>query len=241
MQVPIRNEAGVRQTINQGLSDDERVWHFRSAWNVAALNCLDPQYEPILTGYKAFIGDNERTLKRINDRIDQAYRKREGSQRAALLTREEKMTRVYNFFTLPPARSGFCRTMLNIANLALAEPPKDAAEFALVNLPVIEVPFDNFFTDYEGYQRDSAAWDVKYGNRYGASQPGWVAVQEARANGVPVPSFELSDPVLTLAVPARSAGTVTDVETGASVPVIPVDENVISQPVIEPTAGNPGK
>ncbi|HBM71722.1 MAG TPA: hypothetical protein DD436_03650, partial [Erythrobacter sp.] len=43
MTIPRVNSLGQRETVHLGISDDEKVWHFRSAWNVAALNCLDPQ------------------------------------------------------------------------------------------------------------------------------------------------------------------------------------------------------
>ena len=36
--------------------------------------------------------------------------------------------------------------------------------------------FANFFREYEQYRVNSAAWDARYGARYGSSQPGFVAV-----------------------------------------------------------------
>ena len=48
MSIPRLGADGVRQTVNSGLSADERAWNFRAAWNVAALNCLAPEYQPIL-------------------------------------------------------------------------------------------------------------------------------------------------------------------------------------------------
>ena len=234
MQIPPLNAAGKRMTINRGLSEDERVWHFRSAWNVAALNCLGDPYGPIVEGYRNYIVDNQRILKRVNDRVEQEYRSRERSRRAALLAREEHMTRVYNFFALPSARGEFCRLILDIALEAQANPPEDPIAFALGNFDRLEVPFDRFFLAYEGYQRNSADWDARYGELYGASQPGWVAVQQARANGQPVPSAEDDDPGDTLSTPTAVAGTVTDAETGAEVPIIPVEEGFVSQPVTEP-------
>lgn len=221
-------------TVNRNLSEDERVWHFRSAWNVAALNCLSDPYSPIIEGYRSYITDNERTLKRINDRVEREYLRREGSQRAALLAREEHMTRVYNFFALPSARGDFCRAMLAVALDARANPPADPSAFALANFGRLEVPFDRFFAAYEGYQRASAEWDARYGALYGPSQPGWVAVQRAKASGRSVPSAEDSDPGDTLSTPTSVAGTVTDAQTGAAVPVIPVEDGFISQPVTEP-------
>lgn len=234
MEIPPVNAGGERMTINRDLTDDERVWHFRSAWNVAALNCPGETYAHILEGYRSYITDHVRVLKGVNDRIEQQYRNRENSRRAALIAREEHMTRVYNFFALPSARGDFCRLMLSIAMDSRDNPSSDPIAYALANFGRLEVPFDRFFTDYEGYQRASAEWDARYGAMYGASQPGWVAVQEARAMGVQIPSAKDDAPGDTLSTPAVVAGTVRDPQTGAMVPVIPVDEGMISQPVVEP-------
>lgn len=235
MQIPGKDASGQRETVNRGVSDDEKVWHFRSAWNVAALNCTSAQYQPILTAYSSYISDHARSLKAVNDRVERDYRRKNGSRRAGILAREEHMTSVYNFFALPPARAGFCRAALDVSNRYIANTPSDAVEFANANFAVLEAPFDTFFTDYERYQRESAAWDAEYGERYGPSQPGWVAVQEARKNGVPVPSAE-GDPSSTLAEPTSVAGAVADQETGVDVPVVPAPENFVSQPVTQPIA-----
>ena len=242
MQIPPLNAQGLRVTVNRDLTADERVWHFRSAWNVAALNCLGDPYGPIIEGYRAYVLNNAKVLKRINDRVEQEYRRRERSRRAALLAREEHMTRVYNFFALPSARGEFCRTVLDIATQYRDQPGSDPAAFALANFARVEAPFDRFFSAYEGYQRASAQWDARYGDLYGPSQPGWVAVQKARANGEAIPSAEDDDPGDTLSKPAEVAGTVTDETTGAQVPIIPVQDGFVSQPVTEPLpAGEPSK
>ncbi|WP_298301731.1 hypothetical protein [uncultured Erythrobacter sp.] len=237
MQMPEKDQYGQRMTIISGVSDDEQVWHFRSAWNVAALNCTAPQYQPILTAYSAYISDHARGLKRVNDRIERNYRNKMGARRAGILEREERMTAVYNYFALPPARAGFCRAALDVSNRALAAPPSDPVAFANENFDLLTAPFEAFFSDYEQYQNLSARWDAEYGDRYGASQPGWVAVQEARRNGVVVPSAE-SDPASTLAEPTSAVGAVSDHATGADVPVVPVEENFVSQPVTQPVVSD---
>lgn len=239
MQIPGKNQLGEWQTINSDISDDEKVWHFRSAWNVAALNCLASEYVPILTAYSAFIKDHATALKRVNDRIDAEYRREHGGRRPGILAREEQMTSVYNYFALPPARARFCRAVLDISNRAIAAPPSDPVAFANENFAQIEEPFKLFFEEYSQYQQLSAQWDARYGERYGSSQPGWVAVQAARANGVPVPTPE-SDPTSTLANPSAVAGAVTDPETGVAVPVVPVQENVVSQPITQPVPKEEG-
>ena len=235
MRIPDKNFLGKRKTVNRGISQDEEVWHFRSAWNVAALNCLAPQYEPILTAYSAYIDDHADALRAVNRRIDEDYTENSDTRRDGMLAREQQMTAVYNFFALPPARARFCRAALDISNRALIAPPTDPTEFARDNFALFEEPFELFFEEYETYQEASASWDAKWGDRFGATQPGWVAVQRAMAERTPVPSVE-SDPAATLATPGAASQTVTDPETGGRVPVIPVPENVVSQPVVEPVA-----
>lgn len=225
MEMPQRGPDGRRITVNSNLSDDQLVWNLRSAWNVAALNCLAPEYEPILNGYRAFLTQHARPLKAINDRIEAGYNKRFRVRRQAMVARDGYTTQVYNFFASPPARAGFCRAALDMANRALAAPPADPLSFARANFDGLMMPFEQFFTEYEAYQQASAEWDAKWGALYGPSQPGWVAVQEARVNGIPVPEM--------------AARTVIDPETGVAVPVIPVNEGVISQPVVEPIATTP--
>jgi hypothetical protein len=230
MDLPPRGPDGRRITVNSSLTDDHLVWHLRSAWNVAALNCLDPEYEPILQGYRAFLTNNVRSLKAVNDRIEAEYMKKHKPRRAAIVARDGLTTQVYNFFALPAARAGFCRAALDMANRALAAPPKNPLLFARENFEGLLVPFETFFDEYEAYQRASAEWDAKWGAQYGASQPGWVAVQQARASGQRVPS------VIDLGPQVQ---TVTDPETGLPVPVIPVNEGVTSQPVVQPIAEQP--
>jgi hypothetical protein len=228
MDIPTRGPDGKRVTVNTGISDDQLVWHLRSAWNVAALNCLAPEYGPILEAYRGFLTKNARSLKATNDRIEAEYAKKHKTKRAAYVARDGTVTQVYNFFALPAARSGFCRAALDMSNRALASPPTDPLAFARANFDGLLVPFETFFDDYEAYQRASAEWDAKWGAQYGASQPGWVVVQQARASGAPVPGIG------DLTGQGVEMTTVIDPVTGAAVPVVPVNENVTSQPVVQP-------
>ncbi|MFN9633040.1 MAG: hypothetical protein ACK554_06085 [Erythrobacteraceae bacterium] len=228
MDIPAHGPDGKRVTVNTGISDDQLVWHLRSAWNVAALNCLAPEYEPILEAYRGFLTKNARSLKSTNDRIEAEYAKKHKTKRAAYVARDGTVTQVYNFFALPAPRSGFCRAALEMSNRALASPPTDPLAFARANFDGLLVPFETFFDDYEAYQRASAEWDAKWGAQYGASQPGWVVVQQARASGAPVPGIG------DLTGQGVEMTTVIDPVTGAAVPVVPVNENVTSQPVVQP-------
>jgi hypothetical protein len=236
MNVPQLGPDGRRITVLSDPSADERVWYFRSAWNVAALNCTGPTYQPILDGYSAFIKTHGRALKQVNDRIDATYRKDYAVARDAIKARETTMTTVYNYFALPPARAAFCQEALTIANQALATPKYDPLVFAAANFRTLETPFESFFTAYEQYQRDSAAWDVQYGPRYGPSQPGYIAAQLAGRRAIALPQAGVSDPTQTTAAKVVETGKVIDQTTGAEIPVIPVTSNQTSVPVVQPVA-----
>lgn len=229
MKIPPLGPDGIRMTVNSNLNDDRLVWHLRSAWNVAALNCLAPEYEPILQGYRTFLADNARTLKSVNDRIEKTYLDRFRVRRDAVVARDGETTKVYNFFANPAARSEFCLAALDVANRYVAADKILPLAFAKENFQTLLLPLEAFFNEYETYQRAAAEWDEKYGERYGASQPGWVAVQQARANGEEVPTY-------TNFAASAGAQTVIDPETGRAVPVIPVQEGFVSQPVVEPIA-----
>jgi hypothetical protein len=238
MDIPRLGADGVRRTPNTGISDDERVWYFRSAWNVAALNCLGAQNQPILDGYSGYIKTHSRALKAANDRIDAVYAKKAPSKRAGIQSRESRMTLVYNFFALPPARGDFCQNALDISNRYLSGGKVDPAAFAQANFSLFERPFENFFSAYEKYERESAAWDAQYGSRYGSSQPGYLAVQRARGSHVPTPGISGATQ-LTSNEQIRQT-TVVDPTTGASIPVAPIDTSRESVPVVQPIPTKPG-
>lgn len=226
MTMPTRGPDGKRITVNSNLTDDQLVWNLRSAWNVAALNCLAPEYDPILQGYRAFLTKNTKALKAVNDRIEKTYTSRFKVKRDAMIARDGYTTQVYNFFAEPAARAGFCRAALDMANRAATTPATDPLTFTKANFNGLLLPFEQFFDEYEVYQQAAAEWDAKWGAMYGASQPGWVAAQKALA-GVPVPA------------PSGAVQTVADPLTGVPVPVIPVREGVTAQPVVQPITPTP--
>jgi hypothetical protein len=225
MAIPPRRADGTRQTVNSDLGENETLWHFRSAWNVAALNCLEPEYQPILDGYGAFLKQNARKLTAANNALDQEYRREHKTRSEATKAREVVMTQVYNYFALPPTRPGLCATGLAVANEYQATPPEDLAVFATAGLQRFEAVFAQFFQDYEQYQLASAQWDMKYGARYGASQPGYVAV-----HGAAGPTFATSLPAPNTNV----VGQVLDPDTGARIPLLAPVENGVSTPIVQP-------
>lgn len=226
MAIPPLGPDGVRQTINTGLDENETIWNLRSVWNVAALNCLDEAHKPILDGYSAFLKKNVKKLGAVNTALEKKYRADEGSVAAGRKAREAHMTQVYNYFATPAAIPEMCNVALAVSNEYLADPAKDLAAFSAAALPRFEGVYLAFFDAYDRYRAESAAWDAKWGERYGSSQPGYVAVHGA------------AGPTIATSLNAATAGTVTsqvvDPDTGAQIPVVNLPAATGSTPVVQP-------
>ena len=153
--------------------------------------------------------------------------KRQNVNRTALRLRETHSTSIYNYFASPPARAQFCNTALAVANDYMTSAPEEFSLFAMSGLQRFEMAFDQFYTTYERYQAASSEWDALYGDRYGYSQPGWVALygtaDQQRAAGVAVQGYVPKDPV-----------GVPDTATGALIPVITIDDSAARTPVVQP-------
>lgn len=195
MVLPPVGPNGVRMTVNANLNPQEAVWNFRSGWNVAALNCLDARYQPILDGYKALLSKHSKRLTKINSDIDKQYRARHGG--GATRARETYLTQVYNYFAMPPAHNYFCEAALALSQEALASPPADIDAFALAGLPRFEAAFERFFQDMERYRIAVASWDAQYGSLYAPSPFIASAAQTSASYGPTEPSLDLTVPRAT--------------------------------------------
>lgn len=179
MVIPAVAMDGVRETVNARLSTDETIWNFRSGWNVAALNCLEPQHEPILTGYKSFLQKFNRSLSTTNTAIDRQYRTEHGAGYKRI--RDTESTKVYNYFALPPTLDDFCDVTLAISNEYLLAPPSDLQMFAMSALPRMEATFENFYRAYEQYRTDLANWNAQYAPQYANSTYAAPTVQATQS------------------------------------------------------------
>lgn len=227
--LPVKGADGYRVRMNRDLSAHDALWHFRSAWNVAALNCTGVEHQPIVDGYAAFIKKYDPALDRANAAIDQRYRSEKGGRTQGIRAREEFMTQLYNYLAMPPARSGFCTTALEVASEFVTNAPDDIATVSATNLERFDAVLHRFFDDYEQYQIASAEWDAKYGALYGASQPGYLAVHGA---GGPALAANTTDPA------RQNLNAVIDPETGARIPVSPGTEATFATPVVQPLPTN---
>lgn len=158
--VPTIGADGVRQTINARVSPIQTQWNLRSAFNVAALNCLRPEHAEILTSYKAFLKTHKTALAKINKTVDAEFRQKHGA--AFIRPREAYMTQVYNYFAFPPTLSSFCDAALVMAQEAKTLKSADLATFSSRNLTALDGVYERFFKSYEQYRADAAAWDARY-------------------------------------------------------------------------------
>jgi hypothetical protein len=160
LNVPPLDAYGVRRTVNAGISGPQTTWNLRSAYNVAALNCLDPKYAQIVVNYRAFLKTHAKKLTAVNTAVDQEFKGRYGARFVA--PREAYMTQVYNYFALPPTLPAFCDAALIMSNQAATVPSTDLDSFAARSLPSLELVFTPFYRSYDQYRTDLAGWQGKY-------------------------------------------------------------------------------
>lgn len=161
MTIPPLDAQGVRHTVNYGISTSQAVWNLRSAYNVAALTCIEAEYAPILDGYKRFLKVYAKPLDKANKEIDSSFRTQHVG-RAATVARESYQTQVYNFFSLPPVDSGFCKAAMDVSTELLTVDATQFEAYSFTGLAKLEAPFKEFFLAYEQYKADLAAWQAKY-------------------------------------------------------------------------------
>lgn len=163
MTIPVLGVDGVRQTVNAHLTPNQTLWNFRSAYNVAALNCLRPEHGEIVVGYRAFLKKHARALTAANRGVDTEFKGKYGARFIA--PREAYMTQVYNYFANPVTLRAFCDATVTMTRSLAPVPSTDLPGFSAVELPKIEQVFEAFFRAYEQYRADAANWDAKYAPR----------------------------------------------------------------------------
>ena len=162
MATPGVDASGIRQTVNIGLTTSQTIWNLRSAYNVAALNCLQPRYAPIVENYRSFLKKHAKALTATNKAVDKEYKSKFGS--GSLRLRDAFDTKVYNYFALPPTLPAFCDAALAMSEESKVVPVGGLDAFAANNLPRLETVFVNFYNSYDRYVADLAAWEARYGS-----------------------------------------------------------------------------
>ena len=241
MAIPPVGPDGVRRTVNYGLSTAQTIWNVRSALNVAALNCLEPEHAEILPAYKSLLERGEKALARTNRNLLAQYRESYGSEGRAAYDRY--MTQVYNYFALPPALDEFCDVSQQVARESLLVEPDEIDSFALRSLPVLEAVFEDFFSSYEQYRTAVASWDAEYGPPQPAatlvSGPGAANTGTAATGSIGTASIGTG--VASADGTAQAAGG-TDAATVQAIPTFDPSPSQVAQPAAPtvPAPGQPG-
>ncbi len=161
MTIPPLALDGIRSTPNRLLTPDENIWHLRSAFNVAALNCQGPVWGQIATEYNKYIVVHKKRLTQVGKAIDRAYVARYPGQNG-LRVRDSAMTNLYNYFALPPVKAEFCDTTLRRLVEGNAVPSATLTDFSIGALAEVDGIFIRFFDAYLLYERNLAEWNMKY-------------------------------------------------------------------------------
>jgi hypothetical protein len=159
--IPQIGADGVRETPNRNLSRDETIWNFRSAINVAALNCRSPIWDEIAGNYNQFLKNNKKTLSKVSKTVEAEYKKRfpdENSMRA----RDRQSTNLYNYFATPAVKQSFCDVAYAKSVEAATVDWKMLPDFTAGALTEIDNVFIGFYNSYAQYQQDLVAWKALY-------------------------------------------------------------------------------
>lgn len=154
--VPEPGRDGRYVTINSGVTEQEALWHVRSALNVAALSCrIQPGGAAIVKHYNALLVRRKAVLAR-------AYAAETGRFAAAGKGAvDAHLTRLYNFFALPSAQPGFCAAAADIADHVDAVPPAGLPHYATGALDRLEAPILDYYRAYDVYRRELTAWNAR--------------------------------------------------------------------------------
>jgi hypothetical protein len=200
--IPPIDANGMRHTVNSGISTSQAVWNLRSAYNVAALNCVEVQYTPILEGYKRFLEVYAKALNSANKEIDKSFRTQHVG-REAIMARESYQTQVYNFFSLPPVDAGFCQAAMELTTELQTVDPTQFEAYSFTGLAKMEAPFKSFFDAFDQYKADLAAWQAHYGGGLLTVRPSFEQQAEIGAQASQ-PAAAPSAPAASPAPPAAS-------------------------------------
>jgi hypothetical protein len=182
--VPVIGADGVRHTIVVDTVAAQRVWNFRSAWNVAALNCTAPEYADITTEYRTFLKKHAKALAVANRSVDTLFRQKYGKGYVA--QRETYLTNLYNYFAYPPTLPAFCGYALGIAHESPALTDKELPAFSERAYKGFAKVYEDFYIAYDKYRADLADWNAKYGAAAAATGTPQAAAEPSVTAGAPV-------------------------------------------------------
>ena len=149
LKVPQRQADGSFVTPNTGVSAQGAVWHLRAALNVAVLGCPDPD-GMLATAYNRFLNAQRTGLAAAHRSLV--------AEHASTAAFDTAMTRLYNYYAQPPVAAAFCAVATPMLTQAAALPSGGVTSFAATALPMIDAPFIDFYSRYDQYRVELAAW-----------------------------------------------------------------------------------
>jgi hypothetical protein len=204
--IPPRSVTGARLTINSNVSPEQAAWNLRSAFNVAALNCMDVRHAAILENYRSFLNTHKTTLRSVNTTLDQKFKADFGKR--SIPARELYQTQVYNYFALPPTIPAFCDAALLVGTEFAAVPKAQLLAASPAVLARMEKVFLDFFDGYDKYKVDFVAWQIDYRTKYGV-QPSDAFFMPGELRYQPQPAVQIPGaPPLIVPQPPQAQGTV---------------------------------
>ncbi|MDB5683613.1 MAG: hypothetical protein JWM75_1311 [Sphingomonas bacterium] len=160
--VPPVGPDGAYLTINHGIDAAQTLWHVRSALNVAALACRGQSEADLIAAYNGLLRTQKAPLATALRAMETRWKAERGKDWQTQY--DIHMTRLYNFFAQPAAQAGFCHVASAVAAESAMVPPAELTQFAQTALPRLEAPFTAVYRSYDGYRRDLAAWQARFGD-----------------------------------------------------------------------------
>ena len=157
---------GERITINSNLSPEQAAWNLRSAYNVAALNCIGPQYATLVEDYGAYLKTHQKELREVNTTLDKKFQAEHGRS-TYIGMRESYQTSVYNYFALPPMVNTLCSSALTLAQEIKTIPAGELVLRSPAELAKVEALYLDFFNRFDAYKSGFDAWQVEYYEKFG--------------------------------------------------------------------------
>jgi hypothetical protein len=241
--IPPKNAFGERDTVNRNISTSQVVWNFRSALNVAALNCMGTDYSLLVDNYGAMLKRHSRALSAANRGVEQRFRDEYGAR--YVVPRESYMTKVYNYFAFPPTMPELCDVANRLSFGVTTVEPAQFETFAARGLAELDEVLISFYDEFEAWRVALAEWQETYGEPVSApimasslvgesviqTGKGIAPVDPDTAPSVPTPDA----PTTVTGAPAGQPGTATlpdpDPVRPAATPASPPSD----EPVYGPT------
>lgn len=151
--VPAPLADGSFPTPNRDLTPAATLWHFRVALNVAALACRGADGDAIVAGYNAMLTQRRRVLATAETRFSAEWQRGGGDWRDRY---DDAMTRLYNYFSLSPARPAFCAAAARVLGETATVSDDALPGVAVAELPALDRPFTDVYRAFDAWRTAQA-------------------------------------------------------------------------------------